>query len=72
MVEHVFDSHLFRAAVYKFYGLKNEILSIPKSTMQLTYITRLSKEQAPRRINANALQYAKNKLQVDLSLINHL
>ena len=64
LVQHVYDSHLDRAAIYKHYHIVDLQNYRRDKLIQIYYITRLNQSDPEQRINKNALDYVHMKLRV--------
>ena len=64
LVQHVYDSHLYRAAIYKNYRILDLQNYRRDKTIQMYYVTRLNQSYPEQRINKNAFDYVHKKLRV--------
>jgi hypothetical protein len=64
LVQHVYDSHLYRAAIYKNYRILDLQNYRQDKTIQMYYVTQLNQSYPEQRINRNAFDYVHKKLRV--------
>lgn len=65
-VQHVYDSHLYRATLYKHYNIRDLKNFRRDKSIQIYYITQLNRTYPEQRINKNAFEYAYRKLRVGI------